>query len=84
MVRNRSCFAVCDRADADGQRDGGQRRVRRVRGSVIDPQRYPLLALAISQQAFDPDETNWPEGDLRFGLDRLLDGYEQFVRSFET
>ncbi|MET8877358.1 hypothetical protein [Nocardia sp. NPDC004604] len=53
-------------------------------GSVIDPQRYPALALAIEQQAFGLDETHWAEGDLRFGLDRLLDGYEQFVRSFET
>ncbi|WP_062993067.1 TetR/AcrR family transcriptional regulator [Nocardia anaemiae] len=52
-------------------------------GHVIDPQHYPALASALAHQAFDLDETNWAEADLQFGLDRLLDGYEQFVRSFE-
>jgi hypothetical protein len=50
---------------------------------VITPERYPALARAMSQQAFDQDEANWQQADLRFGLDRLLDGYEQFVGSFE-
>ncbi|WP_433756714.1 hypothetical protein [Nocardia sp. CA-135398] len=50
---------------------------------MIDLQPYPALALALAHQAFDLDETSWAEADLQFGLDRLLGGYEQFVRSFE-
>ncbi|MFD0364012.1 TetR/AcrR family transcriptional regulator [Nocardia sp. GCM10030253] len=50
---------------------------------VIDPQRFPALTRAFSQQAFDDVEMDSEEAVLSFGLDRMLDGYEQFVRSFE-
>ncbi|MFQ6398088.1 TetR/AcrR family transcriptional regulator [Nocardia sp. KC 131] len=50
---------------------------------VLDPQRYPALTRAFSEQAFDDVEMDSEEAVLSFGLDRMLDGYEQFVRSFE-
>lgn len=53
-------------------------------GRVITAERYPALARAMSEQAFEQDEVAWQAADLRFGLDRLLDGYETFVRSFES
>ncbi|MFF3226048.1 TetR/AcrR family transcriptional regulator [Nocardia suismassiliense] len=50
---------------------------------VLDPQRYPALTRALDAQVFDDDDVEWDDGGLRFGLARLLDGYEQFVRTFE-
>ncbi|MFI6173249.1 TetR/AcrR family transcriptional regulator [Nocardia sp. NPDC051052] len=52
-------------------------------GQVLDPQRFPALTRAFTAQAFEDDDVDWDDADLRFGLDRLLDGYDQFVRSFE-
>ncbi|MFG1792638.1 TetR/AcrR family transcriptional regulator [Nocardia sp. NPDC049149] len=53
---------------------------------VLDPQRFPALTRALNAQAFDEafeeDIKEW-DADLRFGLDRLLDGYETFIRSFD-
>ncbi|MFI6040799.1 TetR/AcrR family transcriptional regulator [Nocardia sp. NPDC051321] len=50
---------------------------------VLDPRRFPALTRAFAAQAFDDDDVDWDDADLRFGLDRLLDGYEQFIRSYE-
>ncbi|WP_378738248.1 TetR/AcrR family transcriptional regulator [Nocardia brasiliensis] len=50
---------------------------------VLDPQRFPALTRALAGRAFDETEADWEDVDVRFGLDRLLDGYEQFIRSYE-
>ncbi|WP_405166579.1 TetR/AcrR family transcriptional regulator C-terminal domain-containing protein [Nocardia sp. NBC_01499] len=48
---------------------------------VLDPQRFPALTRALAAQAFEDDDVAWEDADLGFGLQRLLDGYEQFIRS---
>ncbi len=48
---------------------------------VMDPERFPALTRAITNRAFEDDDINWEEGDFRFGLDRLRDGYEHFIRT---
>lgn len=53
-----------------------------VLGRVLDPQRYPNLARALSSQAFDSDDIDWNEADFGFSLDRLLDGYALLVTEF--
>ncbi|NNH68804.1 TetR/AcrR family transcriptional regulator [Nocardia uniformis] len=45
---------------------------------VLDPEQYPELTKAIGQQVFG-NEINWEEMDFSFALDRLLDGYAQFL-----
>jgi AcrR family transcriptional regulator len=49
---------------------------------VLDPEKFPAITAALSQQAFHDDDVNWEDGDFTFALDRLLDGYEKFVGSF--
>lgn len=49
---------------------------------LIDPQRFPNVAAALSVNPFD-DEIDWNKADFEFGLARMLDGYENFVRTFE-
>jgi AcrR family transcriptional regulator len=53
-----------------------------VLAQVLDPERFPALLKAISAQAFDMDEANWEIDDFKFGLARLLDGFERYVESF--
>ncbi|MGX1804089.1 TetR/AcrR family transcriptional regulator [Nocardia sp. NPDC055321] len=50
---------------------------------VLDPARFPAVASAIAHRAFDDEEINWEEADFTFALDRLLDGYAQFIATFE-
>ncbi|MFI6213231.1 TetR/AcrR family transcriptional regulator [Nocardia brasiliensis] len=50
---------------------------------VLDPQRFPALTRALAAQAFDEVDADWDDADFAFGLARLLDGYEQFIRSVE-
>ncbi|TSD99844.1 TetR/AcrR family transcriptional regulator [Skermania sp. ID1734] len=48
--------------------------------SIIDQETFPALTRAIEGGAFDTDrQANWEDADLRWGLERLLDGYERFV-----
>ncbi|WP_067654416.1 TetR/AcrR family transcriptional regulator [Nocardia harenae] len=48
--------------------------------AALDPQRFPAVLAAAAAGAFDDDEIDWARADFEFGLDRTLDGYEQFVR----
>ncbi|WP_233532684.1 TetR/AcrR family transcriptional regulator [Antrihabitans sp. YC2-6] len=52
-------------------------------GRILDPEKFPALTRALSSQMFETEEVNWEEADFRFGLDRLLDGFERFVEGFE-
>ncbi|MFJ4649734.1 TetR/AcrR family transcriptional regulator [Nocardia sp. NPDC088792] len=46
---------------------------------VLDPARYPLVSHAMTSRAFEADDMDWDIADFDFALDRLLDGYEQFI-----
>ncbi|WP_280235646.1 TetR/AcrR family transcriptional regulator [Nocardia cyriacigeorgica] len=50
---------------------------------LLDPQRFPALLSALGNRAFDDEEIDWEKADFEFGLARLLDGYESFLRSFD-
>ncbi len=54
-----------------------------VLAKVLDPEKFPALTKALAAQVFDLDETDWDVADFRFGLDRLLDGFERYVESYE-
>lgn len=54
-----------------------------VLATLLDPARYPALTKALSAQMFESEEVDWADADFRFGLDRLLDGYERYVAAFE-
>ncbi|MEU8894829.1 TetR/AcrR family transcriptional regulator [Nocardia sp. NPDC048505] len=51
---------------------------------LIDPARFPHAAAAFQAWPYDDDEIDWKTSDFEFGLERMLDGYESFIRSFET
>lgn len=51
---------------------------------ILDPAKYPAVASALSHRAFDDDEMNWQDADFGFALDRLLDGYAQYITTFTT
>ncbi|MET7767214.1 TetR/AcrR family transcriptional regulator [Nocardia sp. NPDC005366] len=46
---------------------------------LLDPQLYPNVVAALSPDSFG-DDIDWNRADFEFGLDRILDGYESFVR----
>jgi AcrR family transcriptional regulator len=46
---------------------------------VIDPGRFPSVALALQEGVFDQADS--VEGEFAFGLDRILDGIDVLVRS---
>ncbi|WP_054813429.1 TetR/AcrR family transcriptional regulator [Nocardia arizonensis] len=46
---------------------------------IIDPRRFPHVVAAFAVEPF-ADEVDWHRADFEFGLDRMLDGYEIFVR----
>ncbi|MFC8527703.1 TetR/AcrR family transcriptional regulator [Nocardia sp. NPDC057227] len=48
--------------------------------ATMDPQRFPAVLAAAAEGAFQDDEIDWARADFEFGLDRTLDGYEQYVR----
>lgn len=52
-----------------------------VMGQLIDPGRYPNVVAAFAADDPFEDEIDWHRADFEFGLDRLLDGYESFVRA---
>lgn len=41
------------------------------------------MSAALSASAFYDDEIDWDKADFEFGLARLLDGYEVFIRTFD-
>lgn len=55
---------------------------------LLDPERFPRVLAAVEGGAFGPDDTpddpaenaEWHITDFRFGLDRLLDGFDVFIR----
>ncbi|MGW0247646.1 TetR/AcrR family transcriptional regulator [Nocardia goodfellowii] len=51
---------------------------------LIDPQRFPHVAAAFARWPYNDDEIDWQILDFDFGLERMLDGYESFIRSFDT
>ncbi|KAF0845988.1 TetR/AcrR family transcriptional regulator [Nocardia caishijiensis] len=56
-----------------------------VMARVLDPARFPAVTTAMSGAAFDGDEGvdfDWARADFEFGLARMLDGYEVFIRTF--
>lgn len=82
LVMNLSMFVVSKQravrdlqTEADGDFAG-------VLARVLDPQRFPSVTAALSASAFYDDEIDWGKADFEFGLARLLDGYEVFVRTF--
>ncbi|MFC9897615.1 TetR/AcrR family transcriptional regulator [Nocardia sp. NPDC127579] len=55
-----------------------------VLATLIDPRRFPRVIAAFADFPFGDDEIDWQKLDFDFGLERMLDGYENFIRSFET
>ncbi|MEV0251140.1 TetR/AcrR family transcriptional regulator [Nocardia sp. NPDC050712] len=51
---------------------------------LIDPQRFPHVLAAFARWPYEDDEIDWQKLDFDFGLERMLDGYASFIRSFET
>lgn len=63
------------------QRDGRDGYPAMLR-KVADPERYPVLAGLVSDGVFDGDGTvAAPAAEVDFGLRRLLDGIESYVRA---
>ncbi|MET8654089.1 TetR/AcrR family transcriptional regulator [Nocardia aurea] len=58
---------------------GGEDDYAEVMQRLIDPRRYPNVVAALSSDSLD-DDIDWNRADFEFGLARLLDGYESFVR----
>ncbi|MFD6394713.1 TetR/AcrR family transcriptional regulator [Nocardia sp. NPDC055029] len=82
LVMNLSMFVVGKRRvvrDLQAEEDGD---FASVMARVLDPQRYPSVSAALSASAFHDDEIDWEKADFEFGLARLLDGYEVFIRTF--
>ncbi|MGM7644654.1 TetR/AcrR family transcriptional regulator [Nocardia sp. JW2] len=56
-----------------------------VMARVLDPQRFPAVTAAMSGAAFDGESDvhfDWARADFEFGLARMLDGFEVFIRTF--
>ncbi|MBF6442307.1 TetR/AcrR family transcriptional regulator C-terminal domain-containing protein [Nocardia farcinica] len=51
--------------------------------TVLDPARYPHLVSAFAHRAFENEEIDWARADFEFGLERMLDGYENLIRAYE-
>ncbi len=49
---------------------------------LVQADRFPLLRRAIDAGAMDPPDD--PDGDFTFGLARILDGIEAFIRNRTT
>jgi len=82
LVMNLSMFVVGKRRavrDLQAEEDGD---FASVLARVLDPQRFPSVSAALSASAFDADDIDWSEADFEFGLARMLDGYEVFIRTF--
>ncbi|MBH0777028.1 TetR/AcrR family transcriptional regulator [Nocardia bovistercoris] len=52
-----------------------------VMSQLVDPARYPNVIAAFATEHPSEDEIDWHRADFEFGLDRLLDGYEHFIRT---
>lgn len=50
---------------------------------VLDAERFPALTTAMRAEAFESQESSWDDLFFGFGLDLLLDGYEQLIDSYE-
>ncbi|MGN2641003.1 TetR/AcrR family transcriptional regulator [Nocardia takedensis] len=48
---------------------------------LIDPARFPNVAAAFRADPSFEDDIDWVKADFEFGLDRMLDGYEDHVRT---
>ncbi|MEV6062347.1 TetR/AcrR family transcriptional regulator [Nocardia asteroides] len=82
LVMNLSMFVVGKRRavrDLQAEEDSD---FTGVLARVLDPQRFPAVTAALSASAFLDDEIDWSEADFEFGLARMLDGYEVFIRTF--
>jgi hypothetical protein len=51
----------------------------RLLGRLTGPDRFPAIHAVLAARAFDPPGTT--ADDVRFGLDRILDGIEVLVRT---
>ncbi|MEU4649462.1 TetR/AcrR family transcriptional regulator [Nocardia fluminea] len=82
LVMNVSMFVVGKRRFLRDlqEEEGGD--FASVMARVLDPQRFPSVSAALSDAAFDDDDTDWERADFEFGLARLLDGYEVFIATF--
>lgn len=83
LVMNLSMFVMGKRRavrDLQTEEDGD---FASVMARVLDPQRFPSVSAALSASAFYADEIDWDKADFEFGLARLLDGYEVFIRTFD-
>lgn len=58
--------------------------VGRLMSEVLDPDRFPGLAMVMGPSDSGPDPTDTLQGALGFGLDRLLDGIEAWVARSDT
>ncbi|WP_157108600.1 TetR/AcrR family transcriptional regulator [Aldersonia kunmingensis] len=65
-------------SDPDADADFG-----RIMTQVLDPAQFPAITRALAAQTFDADDPEWEVSDFAFGFERLLDGYERFVESFD-
>ncbi|MFC4127353.1 TetR/AcrR family transcriptional regulator C-terminal domain-containing protein [Nocardia rhizosphaerae] len=56
-----------------------------VLATVLGRADLPAVSAALSASAFtDEGDIDWEQADFEFGLARMLDGYEVFIRTFET
>lgn len=50
--------------------------------TLVDPQRFPAISAVLAADTFD--QTDDPDGDFNFGLERILDGVAALVRQRST
>lgn len=48
--------------------------------AALDPARFPAVAAVVAEGGFEDDDIDWARADFEFGLDRVLDGYADFIR----
>ena len=81
MSRARFSWELGGAADADGP------SYATVMPKILDPEQYQWVLGAVRGGAFDHDVTDpgveWGDADFRFGLDRLLDGIDVYIRRTE-
>ncbi|MFD3748006.1 TetR/AcrR family transcriptional regulator [Nocardia sp. NPDC058633] len=82
LVMNLSMFVVGRRRAARDLRIGEGGDFGAVMARVLDPGRFPATSAALAEAAFESEEIDWEKADFEFGLARLLDGYEIYIRSF--
>ncbi|APE33614.1 TetR family transcriptional regulator [Nocardia mangyaensis] len=83
LVMNLSMYSIGRRRAARDLRVGEGADFATIMAEVLGTGRFPAMSTALAASAFDNEEIDWGRADFEFGLARMLDGYEIFIRSFE-